>query len=477
MVPRAYHYATPLPVRSPTQDEKRGTVEGRRVKTEGTKKTQVSRPTIPVKMAAAPPPPVTASRPVIIPTRSQSPRLRSRRESGIVVREERDDNGPLHDMDAVSPSMAALLAMTSMPESKSLASRRLKSGRSRRVSDLQSLEGTRKDQTRPPLSSSSPQSWELLQSPPQDSDTDNWSIGSDSTVAPLSSFRSLSSESMPSLDIDLESPQSASQVSTPGKRVGRRDRRGKSLSESLVEDCGLDHPLLPSHQGPRSYNASHAQANDMELVAPNVSMPVTPSRFSFKSNLTASLRVLKSAAQSFSNMAVQRDEFLTRSILSLSPQYTDERRPILSDDIPDPALRRYLNPITASPSELHFHLNHRPGQRLEERISASIQLQTYQRPVTPSKNATSPPIFMPSSKDAFANDALVEAHSSSRQREPRENSDFLRVIVLEMNMRKAGKLNEAATGRARIWLPPRQIGRQQDLGGKGVPRRWVGVVE
>ncbi|MCJ1417113.1 hypothetical protein MMC32_003452 [Xylographa parallela] len=425
-------------------------------------------------MASAPP--ATASRPVIIPTRSQSPRLRSRRESSIMVREEQDDNGSLLGMDAVSPSMAALLAMTSMPESKSLASRRLKSGGSRRVSDLKSLESRRKEQTHPPLSSSNPQSWELLQSPPQDSDTDNWSIGSDSTVAPRSSFRSLSSESMPSLDIDLESPQSASQVSTPGKRFGRRDRRGKSLSESLVEDCGIDHPLSPSQRGSGSYSANHAHANDMELVSPNVSMPVTPSRFSFKSNLTASLRVLKSAAQSFSNMAVQRDEFLTRSILSLSPQYTDERRPILSDVIPDPALRRYLNPITASPSELHFHHNYRPGQKSGERISASIQLQTYQRSVTPSKNATSPPIFMPSSKDTFASAPLAAAYSSSRQREPRENSDFLRVIVLEMNMRKAGKLNEAAMGRARIWLPPRQEGKHQDLGTKGVPNRWVGTV-
>ncbi|MCJ1388192.1 hypothetical protein MMC18_001037 [Xylographa bjoerkii] len=422
-------------------------------------------------------PSATASRPVIIPTRSQSPRLQSHRGSSNVVREEQDDNSSFHDMDAVSPSMAALLAMTSMPESKSLGSRRMKSGRARRVSDLKSLECTRKDQTRPPLSSSNPQSWELLQSPPQDSDTDDWSIGSDSTVAPLSSFHSLSSESMPSLDIDLESPQSASQVSTPGKRFGKRDRRGKSLSESFVEDCGIDHPLSPSQHSSGSYIDGHAHANDIELVPPNVSMSVTPSRFSFKSNLTASLRVLKSAAQSFSNMAVQRDEFLTRSILSLSPQYTDERRPVIFEEVPDPALRRYLNPITASPSELHFHHNQIPGRSAQERISASIQLQTYQRPVTPSKNATSPPIFIPSSKDAFASEPLVEAYSSSRQREPRENSDFLRVIVLEMNMRKAGKLNEASLGRARIWLPPRQLGKQQVLETKGVPRRWTGIVE
>ena len=472
MVPRAFHYATSLPVRSQTRDEKGRAVEARQPKPEGIKETQVSRPTKSFKMA-----PATASRPVIIPTPNQSPRLRNRRESSLMAQQEEEDNSSPHKMDALSPSMAALLAMTSMPESNSLASRRMKSGRSRRVSDLKTQGSTRKDRPRTPLSSSNPQSWELLQSPPQDSDTDDWSFGSDSTVAPLSSFHSLSSESMPSLDIDLESPQSASQLSTPGKRFGRRDRRGRSLSESLVEDCSIDHPLSPSEHDRGSYNTVHANSDDVELVSANVGMPVTPSRFSFKSNLTASLRVLKSAAQSFSSMAIQRDEFLTRSILSLSPQYTDERRPILSEEIPDPALRRYLNPITASPSELHFHHDHVPGWEARERISASIQLQTYQRPVTPSKNATSPPIFIPSSKDAFASEPLVEAYSSSRQREPRENSDFLRVIVLEMNMRKAGKLNEAVIGKARIWLPPRQLGKQPVLGTTGVPSRWIGIVE
>jgi len=75
-----------------------------------------------------------------------------------------------------------------------------------------------------------------------------------------------------------------------------------------------------------------------------------------------------------------------------------------------------------------------------------------------------------------------------RQREPRENAEFLRICVLEMNMRRAGKLEPenvnvgagaggsgggmmpARTGRRAFWLPPRQMGRD---GGKG--RRWVAV--
>jgi len=80
-----------------------------------------------------------------------------------------------------------------------------------------------------------------------------------------------------------------------------------------------------------------------------------------------------------------------------------------------------------------------------------------------------------------------------RQREPRENSDFLRVVVLEMNMRREGKLEDTVQGRARIWLPPRRMagvacsasGTSASGGGgddeeveadERIPRRWRGVL-
>lgn len=48
-----------------------------------------------------------------------------------------------------------------------------------------------------------------------------------------------------------------------------------------------------------------------------------------------------------------------------------------------------------------------------------------------------------------------------RQREPRENRDFLRIFVCEMNMRKNGKLSDDAVGHAKLWLPPVDEGERE----------------
>lgn len=76
-------------------------------------------------------------------------------------------------------------------------------------------------------------------------------------------------------------------------------------------------------------------------------------------------------------------------------------------------------------------------------------------------------------------------------REPRENSDFLRVVVLEMNMRRGGKLGDGVGGRARLWLPARADGKAVEgandnekgdesvktgTGRAMVPRRWEGIL-
>lgn len=61
------------------------------------------------------------------------------------------------------------------------------------------------------------------------------------------------------------------------------------------------------------------------------------------------------------------------------------------------------------------------------------------------KNTSIPLLF-----DPDANEGRSERH-----REPRENRDFLRVFVCEMQMRRNGKLSEdLGSGRAKLWLPP-----------------------
>ena len=63
-----------------------------------------------------------------------------------------------------------------------------------------------------------------------------------------------------------------------------------------------------------------------------------------------------------------------------------------------------------------------------------------------------------------------------RPREQRANSDFIRVAVLEMAMRRAGKLGDRCSGRARLALPPRKCSAQPyRVGADGVPARWIPI--
>ncbi|KAL6721566.1 hypothetical protein ACLMJK_000670 [Lecanora helva] len=482
MVPRAYLYSSPASTEIDSSQEKNRKdtlVEQPNKPTQMGKKNKATPSNTPPRMFSPQPP--TPSKPVVIPTRSRTGGQRKTRES--VSQNERRELKKSHDATCTPPSMAALLAMTNQSEldhqqesklrreSSSFASRKVQNDRLRDVP------------TRT-LSSSNPKSWDLLLSPPDRFDFEPGSFESDTTLGPISSLRSLSTESMPSLETDTESLGSASNPATPallpGNRLGH-DRRQKSLSTSVGENCALDHPLLPPTPPVVLENEPPKEANDFPQRTPS---PSPRSRYYLKSNLTASFRKIRSAAQSFSAFTPplpQREDYLVRSFLSMDTQYIDEKRPKPSADPPDPALRRYLNPITFSPAELHFH-SKKSSQATRRNCTASIQLQTYQRPHRPSDKASSPPIFTSAQQQALdAVDGLPDT-SSSRQREPRENSDFLRIIVLEMNMRKKGKLSDTSPGRAKLWLPARQSAKmiteksfQNEAEAVRVPARWVGV--
>ncbi|KAF2138799.1 uncharacterized protein K452DRAFT_233556 [Aplosporella prunicola CBS 121167] len=432
------------------------------------------------------------SKPMVIPTRGHtglpgSEPQTTRARGQPYPRKTRCASTGDHQANAVPPAVAALLAVTSIPPPRRARSQRRKSPYAdKRISIDELIEEWRaEDKECSAGSYGSP--LDILLERVDDGDSDDCvSIGdASSKEVDFSSPRSLSSESVPSipdLDTDERSLLSFSSPSTPKsgsfyRRAGTE--RKKEAVSPPKEDCILDHPLL-------HYSDLEAEELPEEPPAPEIQItrqpPTSRLRSAFTSNLTASFQALKSAARSFSNFtapSIPPDDMLTRSLLS--PRFASEMRPKHVEGTPPAALRRYLNPSSStrplSPTELsqqlHEALIH--GQALEEPSDAPmIQMQTYERRSRNKSRSSKGGRNSSSSSDAASSEA--GGRPAVRQREPRENSDFLRVIVLEMNMRRGGKLDAKAMGKARIWLPPRKAsarGDEEPAG--GVPVRWIGV--
>ncbi|KAL8852382.1 MAG: hypothetical protein Q9221_002766 [Calogaya cf. arnoldii] len=418
--------------------------------------------------------PAAPSKPVVIPTRTRP----DRRHVKTPLRDKKlaQDHSLTHDSQALSPSTVAFFAIKSLRDSTGETGvRAYQKSRSDAVKDAQA-DATRFGTSRTASSASSPRSWKLLLSPPQEiEDEDSNPESENPTDGPRGSFRSLSSESMPSLETDTESTYASSSPSTPGNPTrgsGSREKRSKSISSSVPEDCHSDHPLLVDH--PEHELVSEISPVDLETDEIQFRRS---SRLSLRSNLTASLRRLKTAARSmttFGAPVTSRDDVQTQAALSGTSKFTDERRPLPWAEPPDPALRRYLNPITISPAELYSHRDLEERRTSARACTASIQMQMYQPGARKSEKATAPPVFVVASSHKRTVDEPAVS-TSQRHREPRENSDFLRVIVLEMNMRKVGKLSDTAPGRARLWLPARRSPVSSEDTSSQISRRWTSL--
>jgi hypothetical protein len=429
-------------------------------------------PSVPVAEAALPP-----SQPVVIPPRG--PSWKVRRSSQRPLRPSPDAHRP----GDVPPAVAALLAVTSIPPPKNGSTvRRRRHAEKQSVSNLPPQEQfrgrDRQPQYAPPIAKSP---MEILLSPPDELGEMDIDETGDGAIESVMCVRTKSTDSVPSLETDTESSASWSSPPTPRQSVKRAsgDRKEKQISSPPAEDCVLDHPLLNPYLDTQTFKLDAENiANPVLLADASDNTPRFERRkVSLKSNLTASLRVLKSAARSFSNFSApftQPDDFLTRSILSITPLYTDEKRPLPLQDTPTPALRRYLNPISSASADMYSHGG--TSKSSLDRCTASIQLQTY-RISRPSKRANSSPIVNRRSGQNGDDDLFAHPTSSTgpipRQREVRENSDFLRVIVLEMNMRREGKLSDKAQGKAKFILPPRQPCNRYVLEDGVVPLRWI----
>ncbi|KAK4631152.1 hypothetical protein CLAFUR4_02957 [Fulvia fulva] len=474
LVPRSYKYSSSPPTTTTTTNypnEKTLRRSGMRKATEPTSERHLSsRPPSPTR---------TSTEPVMIPHAAVPARQSCNTVTAIPTAQRRSQTVNIgrrkqsaHDPNALPPAVAALLAVTSIPPRRPNRYRK-RICNDRRISIEELVQGWKSDSS---LKSSygSPALNVLLEdSGCEDDEADR----KDSVREPnYLNSRSASSDSMPSLDSDDRSILSLGSPSTPGSLRSTRSysylKKEKSRSLPLAEDCALDHPL-----------AEHKDSDEDDLMFTMQKQDIPPAkpRSSFKSNLTLSLQSFKkaaveslssfsraSAAHTHSRIATPPIDDMLWSHPFLFPRFSSEVRPAIDGNVSE-ADRRYLNPmpLTFEEQEAPFQQAlHAPFLAEVVEDAPTIQLQTYnsrgRRRGGPKRGNANP--------NSEAGRALLGA-SAVRQREVRENPNFLRVVVLEMNMRREGKLEQ---GRAKIWLPPRQSSPAPGVAPR-VPSRWQGV--
>jgi hypothetical protein len=436
----------------------------------------------------------TTSDPMIIPVRSQCASSRDlqkpkdRKERRQYGRKQLDPSAQrardIHSPGSIPPSVAALLAVTSIPPQKSKASSALRRNNSSHqlltVDAVLKHTSVSENELGMPYRKSP---MDVLLSPPEELEEDDV-IGSDAGVeSSYMSSRTISTESVPSLDDGSigENSFSYGSLATPGSR-GKRStptRRLQVLSSPPGESTS-DHPLSGPEIDTDELNSMiFGNPTSTEVQEISTEPPIPPRKFTFKSNLTASLKALRYAARSISNITaplVIPDDFLTLSIMSIDAQvpFTDERMPPRLEDIPTPALRRYLNPTSNAP--VGAHIPSSLAQTTSTNCTASIQMRTYR--VSKSPTANSPNVISRRTKTCTPEEVFAEVAVGplARQRDMRENSDFIRIAVMEMMMRKNGKLDDKVPGRARWALPPRKPSNKvYEIGEGGVPVRWIPI--
>ncbi|KAK3302296.1 uncharacterized protein B0T15DRAFT_404217 [Chaetomium strumarium] len=435
--------------------------------------------------------PMNASTPVQIPVRPKSRdaahpqkahRSHGDRKSHSSARRLRDTHSP----DAIPPSVAALLAITNIPPPK--GGRSMRQTRTEKRMTVESIIERAQESEKELSLKLSKGPMDILLMAPEDLEADDTSTCGSGPGSFLSA-RTISLDSMPSLSNSFTTATLSSFESprTPPRRrkiqPTRRSLEPVSSPPGELENHPLSSPEIEVDELDFRVFGSKDEAPDKKSSR----LPFRPLKSAFKSNLTASLRALRQAARSFSNLnfsSIPPEDFLTRSILTIDPQvpYTDERRPPPLEEEPTAALRRYLNPTTTARLEKPQTVSSGPVLRS---FTASIQMQTYKvhRPRSaPASSDRGPypsvgPSSTPQSSESSQPKPVTEYPTPGpRQREMRENPDFIRIAVMEMAMRKSGKLSSKRPGRARWALPPRKPStRPYVIGPDGVPARWVSV--
>lgn len=215
------------------------------------KRKEDSRPAVADRVKSSPA--AVQSKPVVIPSRNAS-----RQGNGAQIVRARGSKGgrtmPLpanHKVDAMSPSVAALLAVTAIPPPRrnSTSPRRRTTTGDRRIS-IDELIQEWKEEDKDLTPTGSPMDI-LMEGPDENTVDDGSSIGSSGREDQdlMSSTRSVSSESIPSipsLEADERSILSMSGAYTPRSPNAKPavERKERFVSSPPREDVVLDHPLL-----------------------------------------------------------------------------------------------------------------------------------------------------------------------------------------------------------------------------------------
>lgn len=416
--------------------------------------------------------PTTPTSPVQIPKHANRDSAHTVKRPAATHHRRRHPRHHAHDPESLSPSLAALLAVTDIPRQ---TRRRRKSDKPLTVDEIVGDQHVSEKELSLTLSRGP---MDVLLSPPDDLADDDASLTESNVGSALA--RTTSIDSIPSLG-DSFVTDMLSSVDTPRSQCSQK-RRLSPMRKSLEP---VRSPPDATEEHPLAGDALDLEELDLQVLGESVEgestklqflEPFKPLRSVFKSNLTASLRALRSAAKSFSSInfpSIPPDDFLTRSILTIDPNvpYADERRPPVTEEMPSAELRRYLNPTTSSLID--------PQPKPRRAFSASIQMQTYkvQRSRSPHPSVRSPyPSTSPQSASTGQQTRPPTPAPGMRQREMRENSDFIRIAVMEMAMRRSGKLDNQRPGRARWALPPRRPStKPYEVATNGVPVRWTSL--
>ena len=272
------------------------------------------------------------SEPLNIPRRprisppAQTPSEQSRRK---VIRDNskndnlQNDNPKSNHTRQLLPHVATLLASTTIPRKRSYARPRLV--KSQRISSEELVEHWK--QLELEEDNKADPNLEILLSPPQSRELLSQAISYESLGrSSITPSGSSSSDSLPSLDGDENSPLSWSSPRTPPSTKrgpsSVASAKERSLSSPASIDCLSDHPLL------RTAEDLHEEVEQIELGSPSLriarkanvrtSLRKDAMNSSATSTLSMSLKALRLAARSFSNFAAPSLLVLPEDHLSLS---------------------------------------------------------------------------------------------------------------------------------------------------------------